>query len=119
MNMYCVVSKRKIITGHWRSIQLTSEHGHLPEPRRRTWRFVQCRMNVRKFIINLPGTMALAAGIAVADGNATWQTARAQEIAQVGARVIATNIPGVSAISQVGTFLLKIGRASCRERVVI
>ena len=50
--------------------------------------------------------MALAAGIAIADGNATWQAARAQAIVQVQARVIATNIPGASAISQVGTFLL-------------
>src|SRR5262245_35677633 len=67
---------------------------------------VRSRTIIRKFIINLPGTMALAAGIAVADGNATWQAAQAQAIVQVPARVIATNIPGASAISQVGTFLL-------------
>jgi len=67
---------------------------------------VRSRTIIRKFIINLPGTMALAAGIAVADGNATWQAAKAQAIVQVPARVIATNIPGASAISQVGTFLL-------------
>src|SRR5215813_9935076 len=68
--------------------------------------FVHSRTIMRKFIINLPGTMALAAGIAVADGNATWEAAQAQEIVQIQARVIATNIPGASAISQVGTFLL-------------
>jgi hypothetical protein len=62
--------------------------------------------NTRKFIANLPGIMALVAGIAVVDSNAVWQAARAQAIAQVQARVIATNIPGASAISQVGTFLL-------------
>jgi len=62
--------------------------------------------NTRKFIANLPGIMALVAGIAVVDSNAAWQAARAQAIVQVQARVIATNIPGASAISQVGTFLL-------------
>jgi hypothetical protein len=39
------------------------------------------------------------------DGDATWQAARAQAITQVKARVIATGIPGASAISQIGTFL--------------
>jgi hypothetical protein len=62
--------------------------------------------NIRKFIVNWPGIMALAAGITVADGDASWQAARAQAIVQVQARVIATNISGASAISQVGTFLL-------------
>ena len=58
-----------------------------------------------KFIISLPGIMALAAGIAVVDGDATWQAARAQAITQINARVVATGIPGASAISQVGTFV--------------
>jgi hypothetical protein len=49
--------------------------------------------------------MALAVGIAVADGDAAWQAARAQTIAPIKARIVATNIPGASAISQVGTFL--------------
>jgi hypothetical protein len=49
--------------------------------------------------------MALAAGITVAEGDAVWQAARAQAITNIKARVIATNIPGASAISQVGTFL--------------
>jgi hypothetical protein len=64
-----------------------------------------CPTNIRKFIINLPGIMALAAGIVVVDGDAAWQAARAQAIAAINARVIATDIPGASAISQVGTFL--------------
>jgi len=51
------------------------------------------------------GTMVLAAGIAVADGDAPWQAARAQELAEIDARIVAVNIPGASAISQVGTFL--------------
>jgi hypothetical protein len=58
-----------------------------------------------KFIIDLLGVMALAGGIAVVDGDAAWQAARAQAITHIKARVIATNIPGASAISQVGTFL--------------
>jgi hypothetical protein len=61
--------------------------------------------NIRKFIVNWPGIMALAAGITVADGDAPWQAAWAQGIANIGARVVAVNIPGASAISQVGTFL--------------
>ncbi len=43
--------------------------------------------------------------MAVVDGDAIWQAARAQAIADIDARVIAVNIPGASAISQVGTFL--------------
>jgi hypothetical protein len=51
------------------------------------------------------GIMALAAGIAVVDGDAAWRAARAQAIPGIDARVVAMNIPGASAISQVGTFL--------------
>jgi len=49
--------------------------------------------------------VAFAAGIAVVDGDAAWRAARAQPIADLDAHFIATNIPGASAISQVGTFL--------------
>jgi hypothetical protein len=49
--------------------------------------------------------MALAAGIAFVDGDATWRAARAQEVTDIDARVVAINIPGASAISQVGKFL--------------
>jgi hypothetical protein len=49
--------------------------------------------------------MVLVAGIAIVDGNAVRQAARAQAISNIGSRVIAVNIPGASAISQVGTFL--------------
>ena len=51
------------------------------------------------------GLVALAAGIAVVDGDATWRAAQAQEITEIDGRVVAINIPGASAISQVGTFL--------------
>src|SRR6516162_7149763 len=47
---------------------------------------------------------ALAAATAVFVGEAT-QATWAQAITQVNARVIAVNIPGASAISQVGTFI--------------
>jgi hypothetical protein len=53
----------------------------------------------------LPGLMALAAGTVVVDGDAVWRAARAQGIAGIDARVVAINIPGASAIAQVGTFL--------------
>jgi hypothetical protein len=49
--------------------------------------------------------MALAAGIAVVHSDAAWQAARAQAITSIKARVVAVNIPGASAISQVGPFL--------------
>ena len=64
-----------------------------------------CPTNIRKFIINLTGIMALAAGIVVVDGDAAWQAARAEPITGIKARVIAWDIPGASAIAQVGTFL--------------
>ena len=48
------------------------------------------------------GIVTLAGGIAVCGGGATRA---AETIAQVDARVIAINIPGASAIAQVGTFL--------------
>jgi hypothetical protein len=47
------------------------------------------------------GILALVTGIAVIDGKAAW----AQGIPQLDARVIAINIPGASAVSQVGPFL--------------
>src|SRR5260370_14333439 len=61
--------------------------------------------NIRKFIVNLPSIMTLVAGMAVVDGDAMWQAAGAQAITNIGARFIAVNIPGASAISQVGQFL--------------
>jgi hypothetical protein len=49
----------------------------------------------------LPSILALAIGIAVIDGEA----ASAQGIRSLDARVIAINISGASAVSQVGKFL--------------
>jgi hypothetical protein len=66
---------------------------------------VRSPTNIWKFTINLPGVMVLAAVTAVVGGDAVWQVARAQAVTRIDARVIAENIPGASAISQVGTFL--------------
>ena len=66
-------------------------------------RLVSC--SVGALVINLPGTMALAAAIAIVGSGAAWQAARAQSVPTINARVVATNIPGASAIAQVGTFL--------------
>ncbi len=60
--------------------------------------------NVRKFILNLPGIIGLAVGIALLSGDAASQAVRTQAITNVNARVIAVNVPGASAVSQVGTF---------------
>jgi hypothetical protein len=49
--------------------------------------------------------MAVALGIATLDGEAVWRAARAGGTQGVNARIVAVNIPGASAISQVGTFL--------------
>jgi hypothetical protein len=51
------------------------------------------------------GIMVVAAGIAVLGGEIAWPVARAQTIPGLDARVVAMNIPGASAIAQVGTFL--------------
>jgi hypothetical protein len=65
----------------------------------------QQRINLCKFIGNLSGIMPLMGGTAVIFGNVVWQTAQAQPVSNIDASVIAINIPGASAISQVGTFL--------------
>jgi hypothetical protein len=44
-------------------------------------------------------------GWAVVDGGGAWRAASAEAIPGINARVVALNIPGASAISQVGTFL--------------
>jgi hypothetical protein len=49
------------------------------------------------------GTLAL--GAALFDGGIAGRAAQAQAIANIDAHVIAINIPGASAVSQVGTFL--------------
>jgi hypothetical protein len=51
------------------------------------------------------GIMAVAAGIATLDIEAAWRAARADGIPDINARIVAVNIPGASAIAQVGTFV--------------
>jgi hypothetical protein len=100
MSTYCAVSKRKVRA--WKSRQLTSSTASSASNR---WPVVRSPTNIWKFIINLPGVMVLTAVTAVVGGDAVWQAARAQAVTSIDARVIAENIPGASAISQVGTFL--------------
>ena len=57
-------------------------------------------MKIRRTVLVI---LPLAAGITLFEG--ACQTAWAQAIININARVIAINIPGASAISQVGTFL--------------
>ncbi len=93
------VAKRKITIGTRRLPHLTaSTAAYLASN-------VHGPTKTRKRTLALPSIIALAAGMAVVDGDAMWQAARAQAIADIDARVIAVNIPGASAISQVGTFL--------------
>ena len=94
--VFSSLAKRKITIGAQQLPQLTASTAACLASS------VHNPMNVRKCIVTLPCIMALAAGITVAEGDAVWQAARAQAIS---ARVIAVNIPGASAISQVGTFL--------------
>src|ERR1700722_1838506 len=51
------------------------------------------------------GVMALTVGIAVMGGEAGQHASQAQRIPRVDARIRALNIPGASAIAEVGTFL--------------
>jgi hypothetical protein len=60
-------------------------------------------MKIRKFAAL--GIIAAAAGIATLDGEPAWRAARADGIQGIKARIVAVNIPGASAISQVGTFV--------------
>ena len=55
--------------------------------------------------------------VAALAGKSGWRGARAQPVPGVNARVVATNIPGASAIAQVGTFVpggtLTSGNQTC------
>jgi hypothetical protein len=57
---------------------------------------------IRRTVLSI---LTLAAGVTVFDGEGAWQAARAEPITGINARVIAVDIPGASAIAQVGTFL--------------
>jgi hypothetical protein len=51
------------------------------------------------------GMLVVATGIMALVSEGRWQEARAQAVADINARVVAMNIPGASAIAQVGLFL--------------
>jgi hypothetical protein len=51
------------------------------------------------------GILVVAAGMAALASGGGWWGARAQAVVGINARVVATNIPGASAIAQIGTFL--------------
>jgi hypothetical protein len=61
------------------------------------------------------GTMAVAAAIAVVGGEIP--AARAETIPGLDARLVAINIPGASAIAQVGTFLDALNRGACANPI--
>jgi hypothetical protein len=51
------------------------------------------------------GILVVAAGMAALASGGGWRGARAQAVVGINGRVVATNIPGASAIAQVGSFL--------------
>jgi hypothetical protein len=62
--------------------------------------------NGEEFMRQISRTLALGMLVVAAlAGNSGWREARAQPDLGVDARVVATNIPGASAIAQVGTFI--------------
>src|SRR5271166_6464774 len=64
------------------------------------------RDSMRK--INKPtalGIIGVAATLALLDGEAAWRAAWAGAVQGINAHVVALNIPGASAIAQIGTFL--------------
>ena len=52
------------------------------------------------------GLVFVATGVAILASEALWQQALAQAVVDIDARVIAINIPGASAIAQIGQFVL-------------
>jgi hypothetical protein len=51
------------------------------------------------------GLMFVATGVAVIASEAVRQEARAQAVVDIKARIVAINIPGASAIAQIGPFV--------------
>src|SRR3979409_2511818 len=63
------------------------------------------------------GIITVAAGIAVLGGEIARPAERAETIPGLHGRVIAINIPGASAIAQVGTFLNALDRGACANPI--
>jgi hypothetical protein len=105
MIMYHTTPKPRVTVGNWQPRSVVARTAAYLASKRPAWLLVMSLTNARKFILSLSGMMALTTGIAALGCEAAWQAAEAQEIRSINARVIAFNIPGASAISQVGTFL--------------
>ena len=102
---YNAVPKPKMTAGNWRFPPVVATQAAGPASNRPARLFVNSPIHMRKLIRSLSSTIALAAGITASGGEAVWQAAQAQDNSGTNARLIAVNIPGASAISQVGTFL--------------
>ena len=77
-----------------------------PLPRQRT--------SFRKLSgLKLSGLAAVAAGLAALAYSGTVPSAQAQEVDNIEARVVAVDIPGASAVAQVGTFLNAVKQGAC------
>jgi hypothetical protein len=70
-----------------------------------------------RFVVGLPGLLATAGGFVVSNGDVAWRVSWAQPIPSTNAHVVAVNIPGASAISQVGTFLDALDRGACANPI--
>jgi hypothetical protein len=68
---------------------------------------------LRYFSIALVAFPLVGAWAQAAEHKATWQAIGPQAITSINARVVAVNIPGASAISQVGTFLNNPAPPAC------
>jgi hypothetical protein len=67
----------------------------------------------RTYLFNFSCIAAAAAGLAALACSATGRSADAQDTSTVEARIVAVDIPGASAISQVGTFLNAVNGSLC------
>jgi hypothetical protein len=93
MSLFYSAQKPKNSTWTWRLLRVAASAA------------VESPNNLRRFSLNLASAVTLAAGITAVGCEAAWQSAEAEPIPRIDARVIAVNVPGASAISQVGTFL--------------
>src|SRR5581483_683812 len=95
MGTYCAASTGKDTIGIWQVFKYQRREGVL----------VKTPANVAKSSAKLAVIVALATTIAGISADAARHAALADKIADVDARVVATGIPGASALAQVGTFL--------------
>jgi hypothetical protein len=69
------------------------------------------------FLVSLSKTknvsLRTVVGLAVTDCDVSWHSSRTDYIPRINARIVAVGIPGASAISQVGTFLIDVSQGAC------